>query len=210
MLLKRCVDVALSSVILVLLSPVLIAIAIAIWLESGRPILFRQERVGLKFNRFHILKFRTMRIESGGPLITVRGDGRISRIGGFLRLTKADELPQFWNVLRGEMSVVGPRPEIPEYVELYKERYRNVLALRPGITDIASICFRNEEAILSHSPDPLREYKEHVLPAKLDLADKYISERSILGDFAIIARTAFAALWGSASATDRNRGGDRL
>ena len=202
MLLKRCVDVVLSSMILILLSPALIAIALAIWIESGRPILFRQERVGLKFNRFHILKFRTMRIEGGGPLITVRGDKRISRIGEILRLTKADELPQFWNVLCGEMSVVGPRPEVPVYVELYKERYRNILTLRPGITDIASICFRNEEAILAQSQDPLREYRDRVLPAKLDLADKYIKERSILGDFTIIAQTALAAFWRTASSKD--------
>jgi lipopolysaccharide/colanic/teichoic acid biosynthesis glycosyltransferase len=132
-------------------------------------------------------------------MVTVAGDNRISKVGRFLRLTKVDELPQFWNVLRGEMSVVGPRPEVPEYVELYKERYRKILAVRPGITDLASIYFRNEEAILAQSKDPLCEYREHVLLVKLDLADKYIQERSIRGDFAIIARTALVTVLGSGS-----------
>ena len=132
-------------------------------------------------------------------MVTVAGDNRISKVGRFLRLTKADELPQFWNVLRGEMSVVGPRPEVPVYVEFYKERYRSILAVRPGITDLASIYFRNEEAILAQSRDPLCEYRERVLPVKLDLADKYIQERSIFGDFAIIARTAMVTLWAGAS-----------
>ena len=194
MLLKRIVDIALSALALLWLSPLLIVVALAVWLESGRPILFRQERVGLRFSRFHILKFRTMRVQSDGPLVTVAGDKRISKIGRFLRLTKMDELPQFWNVLRGDMSVVGPRPELPVYVEFYKERYRSILAVRPGITDIASIYFRNEEAILAQSRDPLCEYRECILPAKLDLADKYIQERSVRGDFAIIARTAIATV----------------
>ena len=194
MLLKRIVDIALSALALLWLSPLLIVVALAVWLESGRPILFRQERVGLRFSRFHILKFRTMRVQSDRPLVTVAGDKRISKIGRFLRLTKMDELPQFWNVLRGDMSVVGPRPELPVYVEFYKERYRSILAVRPGITDIASIYFRNEEAILAQSRDPLCKYRECILPAKLDLADKYIQERSVRGDFAIIARTAIATV----------------
>ena len=196
MLLKRCVDIALSIFIPLLVSPVLIGAAFAVWLDSGLPVLFSQERVGLGFRRFQILKFRTMRVHSGEPLVTVAGDNRISKIGRILRLTKVDELPQFWNVLRGDMSVVGPRPEVPVYVEFYKERYRSILAVRPGITDLASIYFRNEEAILAQSRDPLCEYRERVLPAKLDLADKYIQEQSVLGDFAIIARTAMVTLCG--------------
>ena len=196
MLAKRCIDFALSTLILVLASPILIAAALTVWLESGSPILFRQERVGLKFSCIHILKFRTMRVQSSGPLVTVGGDRRITKVGRYLRRTKIDELPQFWNVLRGDMSVVGPRPEVPMYVECYKERYRSILAVRPGITDLASIYFRNEEAILAQSPDPLSEYRERVLPAKLDLADKYIQEQSFLGDFAIIARTAMVLLCG--------------
>ena len=196
MLLKRRVDIALSIFIALLVSPVLIGAAFAVWLDTGLPVLFSQERVGLGFRRFQILKFRTMRVHSGEPLVTVAGDNRISKIGRILRLTKVDELPQFWNVLRGDMSVVGPRPEVPVYVEFYKERYRSILAVRPGITDLASIYFRNEEAILAQSRDPLCEYRERVLPAKLDLADKYIQEQSALGDLAIIARTAMVTLCG--------------
>src|SRR5207244_12401730 len=107
----------------------LVAVALGVRLDLGRPVLFRQERVGLAFRRFHILKFRTMRAASG-PRITVEGDDRITRVGRLLRFTKLDELPQLWNVVRGEMSLVGPRPEVAEYVELFKERYRSVLTVR--------------------------------------------------------------------------------
>jgi lipopolysaccharide/colanic/teichoic acid biosynthesis glycosyltransferase len=197
MLLKRCVDIVLSALILLLMSPVLLGATLAVWLDSGSPVLFRQERVGLGFRRFYILKFRTMRHQSVGPSVTVDGDSRILRVGRFLRLSKIDELPQFWNVLRGEMSVVGPRPEVPEYVEMYNERFRRILAVRPGITDLASICFRDEESILAQSENPLSEYKERILPIKLDLADKYIQEQSILIDLTIILRTAVVTLWKS-------------
>ena len=195
MLLKRCLDVSLSFLVLLLLSPILVAVALAVWLGSRSPILFRQERVGLTFRRFHILKFRTMRVASGPP-VTVAGDDRITRGGKFLRLTKLDELPQFWNVLRGDMSLVGPRPEVPEYVELFRERYRTVLTVRPGITDLASIHFRNEEEVLSKSAEPLREYTERVLPAKLDLAEEYIKTHTILGDISILFRTAASIVRG--------------
>jgi lipopolysaccharide/colanic/teichoic acid biosynthesis glycosyltransferase len=145
--------------------------------------------VGRGFVRFRILKFRTMR-GTGGPSITVAGDARVTRVGKFLRLAKLDEIPQFWNVLRGDMSIVGPRPEIPQYVELFKDRYREILEVRPGITDPASIRFRNEEEVLSRSPDPLEEYTERVLPAKLDMAEEYVRTRSIAGDILIMLRTA--------------------
>jgi lipopolysaccharide/colanic/teichoic acid biosynthesis glycosyltransferase len=191
MLVKRCVDIALSSLVLLLLSPILIVVALAVWLGSGSPILFRQQRVGLRFRRFHILKFRTMRVGDGRP-VTVAGDDRITRVGRLLRATKLDELPQFWNVLRGDMSLVGPRPEVPEYVELFRERYRTVLTVRPGITDLASIHFRNEEEVLSRSADPLREYAGRVLPAKLDLAEEYASTHTVFGDICILFRTAIA------------------
>jgi lipopolysaccharide/colanic/teichoic acid biosynthesis glycosyltransferase len=127
-------------------------------------------------------------------MVTVAGDKRITIVGRFLRHTKVDELPQFWNVLRGEMSVVGPRPELPVYVEFYNERYRSILTVRSGITDLASIYFRNEEAIMAQSRDHLCEYRECTLPAKLNPADKFIQERSVRGDFAIIARTAIATV----------------
>ena len=195
MLLKRCVDIALSSLAVILLSPVLAGVALAVWLDSGSPVLFRQERVGLGFRRFHILKFRTMLV-ADGPLVTVAGDHRITRVGKLLRLAKLDELPQLWNVLRGEMSLVGPRPEVPKYVELFRERYRTVLTVRPGITDLASVHFRNEEEALSRSAEPLREYTERILPAKLCLAEEYVRTRSIAGDFFILFWTAAAIVRG--------------
>ena len=131
-----------------------------------------------------------------GPSVTIAGDNRITRVGKLLRRTKLDELPQFWNVLRGDMSLVGPRPEVPGYVELFRERYRTILTVRPGITDLASIKFRNEEQILSSSREPLREYAEHVLPVKLDLAEEYVRTRSVFTDISILFRTAVAIVRG--------------
>jgi lipopolysaccharide/colanic/teichoic acid biosynthesis glycosyltransferase len=203
MRLKRCFDVALSIAILLLASPICMVAAIAVWLESGRPILFRQTRVGKDFVCFEILKFRTMRAGSDGPSVTTRGDARITGVGRLLRAAKIDEFPQFWNVLRGDMSIVGPRPEIPEYVEIFKARYQNILTIRPGITDLASICFRNEEVVLADNQDPLDAYKSLVLPAKLDLADQYVHAHSALRDMEIILLTAIVTLWPSAAGPAR-------
>lgn len=193
MLLKRAVDLLLSAAILILLSPVLAAVTLAILLESGRPVLFSQVRVGRRLRTFRILKFRTMHIQNNGPSITVAGDRRVTRIGRILRKTKLDELPQFWNVIRGDMSIVGPRPEVPEYVHMFRERYERILALRPGITDYASIYFRNEEELLSRCSDPFLEYRDHVLPAKLDLAERYLRERGMMLDLKIIFQSALVA-----------------
>ena len=136
MYVKRAFDFVVSGITLILLSPLLAAIALAVYITSGRPILFVQERIGCAFRPFRMYKFRTMRAGSRGTAITVAGDRRITGLGRLLRATKLDELPQLWNVLRGDMSFVGPRPEVPEYVELFKERYRKVLTVRPGITDL--------------------------------------------------------------------------
>jgi lipopolysaccharide/colanic/teichoic acid biosynthesis glycosyltransferase len=190
-MLKRWIDVALSALLLLLLSPILMAVALALWFSSGNPVLFRQERVGLRFHRFRILKFRTMRV-ANGPSVTVAGDVRITRLGRFLRRAKLDELPQFWNVLRGDMSLVGPRPEVPEYVALFRERYETILKVRPGITDLASIRFREEEEMLSRSSEPYKEYAERILPAKLELAEEYIRTRTVFGDISILFHTATA------------------
>jgi lipopolysaccharide/colanic/teichoic acid biosynthesis glycosyltransferase len=189
-------DIVLSLLVLVMLSPVFVVAALLVWLESGRPVFFRQWRVGRGFRQFEILKFRTMTTDCTGPLVTVAGDKRVTAVGGVLRKSKIDELPQLWNVLRGEMSLVGPRPEVPYLVKIFHERYSAVLEVRPGITDLASIKFRNEEDILARSGDPAREYREHILPAKLDLAERYIQERSIFGDVAIIAKTIKVTLLG--------------
>ena len=194
MFLKRSLDITFALLALIVLSPFMVAIAVAVWLDSGSPILFRQKRVGLNFEPFEILKFRTMRFVNSGPLVTARGDTRITPVGRFLRLTKLDEIPQFWNVLRGDMSLVGPRPEVPKYVELFRPRYQSVLSVRPGITDLGSIHFRNEEDLLVQSVDPLQEYEERVLPTKLLLAEKYVRNHSFIGDLTILIRTAVATL----------------
>ncbi len=194
-MLKRLFDVACSAIGLVVLSPVLLGAGLATLIDIGWPAIFRHRRVGRNGRIFHLLKFRTMRPGRGGALITVQGDSRITRVGRILRKTKIDELPQLWNVLLGDMSLVGPRPEIPEYVEQFKARYERILAIRPGITDLASIRFRNEEELLAASREPLREYVERVLPVKLDLADEYIRSASFTGDLSILLRTAFVMVW---------------
>jgi lipopolysaccharide/colanic/teichoic acid biosynthesis glycosyltransferase len=193
---KRLFDIFASAAALLVLSPLLLVLSAAIVLDSGFPIFFAQERVGLDFRLFRLWKLRSMYSSLSGPSVTVGGDARITRIGSLIRDAKLDEIPQFWNVLRGDMSLVGPRPEVLEYVEAYKERYRRVLTVRPGITDLASIYFRNEEVLLARSSDPLPYYRDHILPLKLDLADKYIQSRSICGDMAILARTSIAILPG--------------
>jgi lipopolysaccharide/colanic/teichoic acid biosynthesis glycosyltransferase len=192
--LKRAIDIVGSGLALLVGLPFLMAIAAAVAIDSGFPVLYRQRRVGRGFRQFHLLKFRSMVASEGGPRITVSGDSRVTRVGRFLRATKLDELPQFWNVLTGDMSLVGPRPEVPEYVEMFRTRYQHILSVRPGITDIASIRFRDEEKLLAQSPEPLREYVERVLPVKLDLADEYLQKRSLRLDLLILVKTLFVML----------------
>ena len=188
--LKRLFDLAIAVLGLLLLAPVLLAIAAWIRLDSPGPVFFRQERVGLRGRPFRIFKFRSMRQDNAGSQITVGADGRITRSGHFIRAYKLDELPQFLNVLLGDMSIVGPRPEVPRYVALYPATVRDeVLSVRPGMTDWASVQYRSESALLAHSSDPERTYVETVLPAKLALCQQYVRERSLLLDLKIIAMT---------------------
>jgi len=194
---KRLFDIAASSLLLILLSPILVLIAAAIVIESGGPVLFLQTRIGRKFRPFQIWKFRSMRMDTAGTRITIGGDKRITRVGKVLRTTKLDELPQLWNVLRGDMSLVGPRPELPEYVDLYRPRFRKVLEIRPGVTDLASLEFRDLEKVLASAADPLREYAERVLPRKLDMAEDYLHRRSTLLDCSILIRTLLVPLAGA-------------
>jgi lipopolysaccharide/colanic/teichoic acid biosynthesis glycosyltransferase len=192
---KRVFDVLFSAAVLLLLSPLLIAVAAWIRLDSRGPVLFRQVRVGLHGREFRILKFRTMHVDapSRGPQITVGRDPRITRAGHWLRKYKIDEFPQFINVLLGDMSVVGPRPEVPRYVAMYPPATRQlVLSVRPGITDLASIEYRDENELLGRSADPERTYVEQVMPAKLAYCERYVRDRSFAGDLGIIGRT-FAA-----------------
>lgn len=194
---KRLFDIAFAALALLLLCPLLLAIALWVRLDSPGPVFFRQERVGRGGRLFGIYKFRTMHTgaEAMGPQITVGEDARITRAGAWLRRSKVDELPQFLNVLRGDMSVVGPRPEVPRYVAQYPADVRQaVLSVRPGITDLASIEFRDESALLARSSDPERTYVEQILPAKLRHAQQYVRTRSLWLDLRIIARTALALL----------------
>ena len=185
---KRGLDIAVSGVALLLLSPLLLMIAAAVVLESGWPALFSQERVGRNFRPFTLWKFRSM-YPGTGPLVTASGDKRITRVGRFLRRTKLDELPQFWNVFRGDMSLVGPRPEVPRYIEFYHSRYERLLTIRPGLTDLATLEFRDEETQLGGSAHPEKTYLEEILPSKLSLSERYLAKNSVVGDLCILVRT---------------------
>lgn len=195
---KRLFDILLSALGLLLLSPLLLATALWVKLDSPGPALFRQQRVGRNGKPFAIHKFRTMRVDapSLGPQITIGADSRITRSGATLRRYKLDELPQLWDVLRGAMSLVGPRPEVARYVALYPDDLRQlVLSVRPGITDLASIEYRDESAVLARASDPERSYVEEVMPAKLALAARYVRTQSLVGDLRLILRT-IKAVWG--------------
>jgi len=195
---KRLLDILLSALGLLLLSPLLLVIALWVKLDSPGPALFRQQRIGRHGKPFAIHKFRTMRVDAPaqGPQITIGADPRITRSGAILRRYKLDELPQLWDVLRGAMSLVGPRPEVARYVALYPDDLRQlVLSVRPGITDLASIEYRDEGAVLARSSDPERSYVEEVMPAKLALAAQYVRTQSLAGDLRLILRT-IKAIWG--------------
>lgn len=193
-MIKRTADVLVAGLGLLLTSPLLLAAALAVKLTSRGPVLFRQERMGRAFRPFRINKFRTMVVDAPrlGAAVTAGRDPRITRVGHWLRLTKVDELPQLWNVLVGEMSLVGPRPEVPKYVELFRSDYEEVLRVRPGITDLASVKYRHEAELLGAAADPERCYVEQILPDKLALAKQYIREQSLWLDLKIAWQTLVA------------------
>lgn len=191
---KRAFDVICSVLGLLALSPVLLICAALVGLTSPGGVLFRQERIGKAGVPFTIYKFRSMRQDNRGLKITTSGDSRITPIGKVLRKTKLDELPQLWNVLRGDMSFVGPRPEVREYTELYDEEQRQVLLVRPGITGLASVRFRNENELLDASDDPNRTYIEEVMPQKLVLDLEYIPHASVIYDIRLILETLVAVV----------------
>jgi lipopolysaccharide/colanic/teichoic acid biosynthesis glycosyltransferase len=186
-------DRVLAAAGLILCSPVMAAAAVAILLDDGAPVFYRQTRVGRGGRRFRLLKFRSMRT-APGPAITFSGDPRISRVGRFLRKYKIDELPQLWNVIKGDMSLIGPRPEVPEYVQPDNPAWMPVLRLRPGITDLASLIFRNEEEVLAQSPDPDRCYRDVILPNKLRLNCEYQGLRSMSSDCKLLCLTVWYSL----------------
>lgn len=188
---KRAFDMLAAGMGLLLLCPLLIVAALAVKLGSRGPVLFVQQRMGRDFRPFGIYKFRTMitDAERVGGQITFGRDPRITRVGHILRQTKLDELPQLVNVFMGQMSLVGPRPEVPRYVDMYREEYAYVLSIRPGITDLASVKYRDEAEQLALSADPAKEYAERILPDKIALAREYIDTASFVGDLSIIFRT---------------------
>jgi lipopolysaccharide/colanic/teichoic acid biosynthesis glycosyltransferase len=191
---KRLLDFTVALMALYVLTLPMLAIALWIKLDSPGPVLFRQVRVGRWGNLFHIWKFRTMVADAParGLAVTAADDPRITRAGRFLRATKLDELPQLVNVLLGEMSLVGPRPEVPQYVALYPPDLREqVLAVRPGITDPVSLAFADEAARLAAAADPEREYREVILPAKLRAAADYAARATLWTDLGVLARTAW-------------------
>lgn len=191
---KRIFDIVFSLVGIIILLPVFAIISLFIALDSKGGILYRQERSGKGGRIFKVLKFRTMRPDSfsKGALTVGSRDSRITNIGFYLRKYKLDELPQLFNVLKGDMSFVGPRPEVKKYTDLYDRRQIRVLSVRPGITDYASIRFRNENDLLAESSDPEKLYIDKIMPEKLDLNLKYIDDNNLFKDVKIIFDTFYA------------------
>jgi len=191
MLAKRLFDIISSIIGLGLFSPFFIMICVLILVTSKGDIFYSQIRVGKEKNHFNLLKFRTMKpgSDKAGQITVGSNDSRITRVGIFLRKFKLDEIPQLINVIKGEMSIVGPRPEVPKYVNLYSEEQLKVLTVRPGLTDLASIEFINENELLGKTKNPEKEYVEVIMPKKLALNIQYIDTQSFFGDIKLIFRT---------------------
>jgi lipopolysaccharide/colanic/teichoic acid biosynthesis glycosyltransferase len=191
---KRLFDIVMACLGLLLLFPLLLVVALLIKLDSPGPIFFRQERIGKKLRPFFIYKFRTMVHDASrkGGLITVGADPRITRVGRILRKTKLDELPQLINIVKGEMSFVGPRPEVPRYVELFRQDYEEILNVPPGLTDLASLQYRDEAEVLQRAENPEDEYIKRILPDKIRLAKEYLRRSSLSFDMTLIFRTLVA------------------
>jgi lipopolysaccharide/colanic/teichoic acid biosynthesis glycosyltransferase len=204
---KRLFDIVAAAAGLILLSPLFAIIAVLIKWDSAGPVFFRQSRIGRYFRPFFIYKFRTMLSDAAamGPLLTVGDDPRITRVGRWLRRTKLDELPQLINVLTGDMSFVGPRPEVERYVRLFRTEYAEILQVRPGITDLASLKYRGESTLLARSLKPEEEYVTRILPDKLRLGQQYVRELSLGRDVMLIARTLAAVVRPTDSAGSRGR-----
>lgn len=187
---KRLLDFFLAFCGFLLLFPFLIIISLLIAMDSRGSVIYKQRRVGRQNRDFTILKFRTMKINSDKEgLLTIGSDERITAIGKWMRKYKIDEIPQLINILKGEMSIVGPRPEVRKYVDLYSEEEKRVLSVRPGLTDYASILYMNESEILAESENPEQKYMEEIMPHKLKLNLKYIDNQSIILDLRIIFST---------------------
>ena len=190
---KSLLDIVLSIMGIFVLLPLFVVVAVAIKLSSKGPVFYKQVRIGQYFKPFQVLKFRTMVVNADkqGLLITASGDARITPVGRFLRKTKCDELPQLINVIKGDMALVGPRPEVKSYVDLFKKEYEVILRIKPGITDNASIAFINEENLLAQSKNSEKIYIEDIMPKKIVLYKKYIDSISFKNDFFLIFQTVF-------------------
>ena len=195
---KRLEDVVVAAIGIVILAPVFAVIAIAIRLEDGGPVFYHQVRVGRAGRPFEIDKFRSMAPgpKGAGSTLTIAGDPRVTRIGAFLRRAKLDELPQLFNVLQGEMSLVGPRPETPDLMFHYSRSQRAVMvSVRPGMTDYASVLLRDESELLGRAPDPARFYRERIMPLKSELCAHYVRDMSPLADMRIVLATIWSIVF---------------
>jgi lipopolysaccharide/colanic/teichoic acid biosynthesis glycosyltransferase len=192
--LKRSLDFTLAGFLLVLTLPVMAIAALIIQLETGDSAIFGQRRMGRGFRTFKLLKLRTMRSCCAGPPFTLGADPRITRVGWWLRWFKIDELPQLWNIMRGEMSLVGPRPVVPELTLEFRSQYERLLAARPGLTDPATIKYCREVEILALVPDPLDYFKSVIVPDKLRISCAYLQSATVGSDLAVLIRTAIALL----------------
>ena len=190
-MIKRAFDIVIAASGLIVLLPIMMVVAVLIKCDSQGPVFFKQKRMGKGFRHFLIYKFRTMKENSEltGRPITIGEDPRITRVGRFLRKTKIDELPQLINVLKGEMSLVGPRPELPRFVELFRREYAEILTVRPGITDLASLKYHDEAKLMGQFTNAEEEYVRRILPDKIRLAKEYICRSSIFFDFSLVLRT---------------------
>jgi lipopolysaccharide/colanic/teichoic acid biosynthesis glycosyltransferase len=203
--LKRTVDIAFSAILLVLASPLIAVLAVAIRLDSPGPAFFRCRRVGLRGRALHMLKFRKMHDGASGPALSSPDDVRFTRLGSFLARTKLDELPQLWNVLKGEMSLVGPRPEDPAFVELRSDAYSTILEVRPGITGLSQLAFASETEVLD-ADDRMGHYVDRILPQKIGMDSLYAKQRSLGMDLKVLWWTLRAVVGGREVAVNRATG----
>ena len=196
MAVKRIFDIIISILFIIFFLPLFFIIAFFIKVAMPGPIFFVQKRIGKSALSFSLIKFRSMLVATGknGGSFDAGDTSRITLVGKFIRKTKLDELPQLINVIKGDMSIVGPRPEVKQWIEVYPEKWKIVHSVKPGITDSASIEFRNEEEILAQSKDPITTYREVILPRKLDLYIDYVNNQSFIGDIKIIINTIKAVI----------------
>jgi lipopolysaccharide/colanic/teichoic acid biosynthesis glycosyltransferase len=202
---KRLSDVVAAALLLLLLLPLILMLAVLIKLESAGPVLYRGRRLGLHGREFAMLKFRKMHRDAAGPLLTAADDERLTRVGSALARTKLDELPQLWNVLRGDMSLVGPRPEDPVFVALYPAEYSKVLSVKPGVTGLSQLAFAKEDRVLAR-PELADSYEDRLLPAKIGMDTLYIDRWSLALDARIVLWTIAAIVLRAEVAVDRATG----